>query len=146
MRFNFLLLPLIVCATPALAQAPAADPALQMPPEFTDPATAEKLANAMQALSKAFLDLPVGDVQAALEGRKPTSAEKKLTVREMGRRDNPNFERELNRQIAQSKPMIEHSMKALAAAMPAIMKSMSEAGAAIERASTNLPDPTYPKR
>ena len=145
MRFNLLLLPLIICATPALAQ-PAAEPLPQIPSEFTDPATAEKLANAMQVLSKAFLDLPVGEVQATLEGRKPTSSEKKLTVRDLGRRDNPNFERELNRQIAEARPMIEHSMKSLAAAMPAIMKGMSEAGAAIERAATNLPDPTYPKR
>ena len=145
MRLKLLLLPLLACATPAMAQ-PAAEPSAQLPPELTDPATAEKLTNAMQVLSKAFLDLPAGEVQAALEGRNPTPSEKKLTVRDLGRRDNPNFERELNRQIAQSRPMIEHSMKALSAAMPAIMKSMSEAGAAIERAATNLPDPTYPKR
>ena len=145
MRINILLLPMFACATPVLAQPTTAE-TVQVPPEMTDPATADKLANAIQALSKAFLDLPVGDVQAALEGRKATTSEKKLTVRDLGRRDNPNFEREFNRQIAESKPMIEHSMKALAAAMPAIMKGVTEAGQAIERATTNLPDPTYPKR
>ena len=146
MRFKILLLPLLFCAAPAFAQQAPAEPAMQMPRELTDPATAEKLANSMQVLSRAFLDLPVGELQATLEGRKATPSEKKLTVRDLGRRDNPNFERDLNRQIAQSKPMIENSMKALAQAMPAIMKSMSEAGRALESAATNLPDPTYPKR
>ena len=146
MRFKNLLLPLAFVATPAFAQQAPAEPSVQVPPELTDPATADKLANSMQILSRAFLDLPVGDLQAALEGRKATPTEKKLTVRDLGRRGNLNFERELDRQIAESRPMIEHSMKALAGAMPAIMNSMSEAGRALERAATNLPDPTYPKR
>ncbi len=30
----------------------------------------------MQALSRAFLNLPVGEVQAAVEGRPPTPADK----------------------------------------------------------------------
>ena len=95
MRLRFLLLPMLACASPGLAQT-AAQPSPQLPREFTNPATAEKLANAMEVLSKAFLDLPVGEVQAALEGRKPTPSEKKLTVRDVGRRDNPDFERELS--------------------------------------------------
>ena len=146
MRSRLALLPLLLCAAPALAQPAPAEPDLQIPREMTDPATAKKLADAMQVLSRAFLNLPVGEVQAAMEGREATPSEKKLTVRDLGRRDNPNFERDLNRQIAQSRPMIEHSMKALADAMPAIMQSVSEAGRKLERAATNLPDPTYPKR
>ena len=146
MRSKLALLPLLFYATPSIAQPAPAEANVQIPRELTDPATAEKLANAMQLLSRAFLDLPVGEVQAAMAGRAATPSEKKLTVRDLGERDNPDFERELNRKVAEAKPMLEHGMKALAEAMPAIMQSMSEAGRAIERAATNMPDPTYPKR
>jgi len=107
---------------------------------------AGRLADTMQAMSQAFLNLPVGEVQAALEGREPTPAEKKITVRDLGRRDDPNFDRNFHQQIAQARPMIEHSMKALNEALPAMKKALDEAEGALERATANMPDPTYPKR
>jgi hypothetical protein len=146
MRANLVLLPLLMCTAPALAQAPAASPAIQVPHELIDPATADKLAKAMQTLSKAFLNLPVGEVQAALEGRQPTAAEKRVTVRDLGQRDDPNFERDFQRQIAQSKPVIEQSMKALAAALPAMIESVGKAQESLERAAANIPRPDYPRR
>ena len=149
MRLSFALIPLLIWAAPALAQEPA-EPApgsqIQVPSELRDPATADKLANAMQALSKAFLELPVGEVQAAVEGRKPTAAEKKLTLRDVSRRTDPNFERDFRRQMAEAKPKIEQSMKALADALPSMMQGLRQAQQSLERAAANMPDPTYPKR
>ena len=69
-----------------------------------------------------------------------------MTVRDLGRRDDKQFDRHVQEQIAGARPMIEQSMKAMAAALPAMMKSMEEAGNAMERAIANMPDPTYPKR
>ncbi len=146
MRICLVLLPLLMIAAPAAAQTPAPAPAIQVPPQLTDPAMADKLANVMQALSKAFLDLPVGEVEAAVEGRKPTAADRRRTVRDSGRIADPNFERDFRRQIENSKPMIQASLKALAEALPAMVQSMDAAGKALERAATNMPDPTYPKR
>ena len=37
-------------------------------------------------------------------------------------------------------------MKALAAALPAMMKGLSEAGRELEKATANLPSPNYPKQ
>jgi hypothetical protein len=146
MRMMLALAPLLI-ASPALAQQPAApQPAIEAQRVLGDPAMADRLANMMQSLSRAVLDLPVGEVQAAVEGRKPTAADRKLTVRELGRRDDPNFERNLQRRMADAKPMIEASQKALAEALPAMIKSMEEAGKALERAAANMPDPTYPRR
>ena len=150
MRSLLAFLPLALCAAPALAQAPAAAPPVPPGAEvqrtLNDPAMPDRLANMMQALSKAFLDLPVGEVQAAVQGRAPTAAEKKLTVRDLGRRNDPNFERDLQRQIAQSGPMIRQSMKALSDSIPAMMKGLQDMQESIERAAANMPDPTYPKR
>lgn len=138
MRSSLILLPLLLCAAPALAQ-----PANQyLPPQLTDPATADRLTDMMQALSKAFLDLPVGEVQAAAEGRQPTPDDRRRTIGSETRID----ERELRRQIADAKPMIQNSMKALAEAVPAMMRSIEDVERAIERATANLPDPTYPRR
>ena len=107
---------------------------------------ADRLADTMQSLSKALLGLPIGEVQAAVEGREPTPADRKLTVRDLGRRDDPNFDRDFRQQIAQARPMMERGMKALNSALPAIEKALDDAGSAIDRATANLPDPTYPRR
>ena len=140
MRSNLVLLPLLLCATPALAQAPP-PPERQVPRELTDPATVDKLSNAMQGARGSFLNLPVGEIQAAMEGRQATPADQRMTVRS----ESKVSDRELRRQIAEAKPMMQQGMRQLTAALPAMMKSMEEMEQAVERAATNLPDPTYPK-
>jgi hypothetical protein len=141
-RTSLILLPLLVCAVPAFAQPPAP----QVPRQLTDPAIADRLANAVQALSQAFLDLPVGQVEAAVEGRQPTPADRATTVRDIARRDDPDFDRKLDRQIAEAKPMVRQSMKALNDALPGMIQGFQQAQKSFERALANMPDPTYPKR
>src|SRR3954469_933239 len=145
MRKILILVPLMLCASPALAQPAPADTA-QIERVLNDPAMADRLANVMQVMSNAFLDLPAGQVQAALEGRQPTAAERRMTVRDMARKDDPNFDRNFQRQMAQTGPMMRQSMKALGDAIPAMMQGLSQAGKALEAPAANMPDPTYPKR
>ena len=138
MRKSLILLPLLLGATPAFAQSQAP----QLPPELTDPATADRLADAVQAFSNILLDLKVGEAKAALEGREPTAADRKLTVRDLGKVD----DRDLQRRIAEAPPKIQQSMKAVQKALPELMKSLDQAQKSLERVTANLPDPTYPKR
>src|SRR4051812_8292646 len=145
MRKSLILLPILLSAAPALAQPAASAPSL-LPPELADPRTADRIANAMQAMSQAFLNLPVGEVQAAVEGRRATPAEKKMTVRDLGRRDDPDFDRHFAQHMAQIRPVLEHGMSALNTALPAMKKAVDDADEAIDRATANMPDPTYPKR
>jgi hypothetical protein len=141
MRKTVILFPFLFAATPAWAQ-----PMPQLPPELTDPATADKLANAMQGLSQALLDLRVGEVRAALEGRQASPAERRMTVRDMARRDDPQFDRHVQQDIANVRPMVRQSMNALNQALPQMMQGLAQAQQAIERAVANMPDPTYPRR
>ena len=141
MRTAFILLPLLLAATPAVAQ-----PAPQPPPQLTDPATAQAMTNAMQGVSQALLDMRIGEVKAALEGREATPAERRMTVRDVARRDDPDFDRHLRQKIANVGPTVQRSMNAMNQAMPAIMQSLAQAQQALERAIANLPDPTYPRR
>ena len=148
MRPCLLILPLALMASPALAQnKPAAPPeTMAVPPQLTDPAMAEQLGGMMQAMSKAILNLPVGEIQAAAEGRPVTRADRGRTLGDLSRRDDPNFERNLDRDLAMSRATVQASMKAVATALPAVMKSLNDAGRAIEQATANLPSPNYPKR
>jgi hypothetical protein len=100
----------------------------------------------MESLSKALLDVKVGGVQAALEGRKATPAERNLTVRDLARRDDPDVDRHLQQRIADAKPMIEQTVRAMNEALPEIDRSLAEARQSLERAIANLPDPNYPRR
>jgi hypothetical protein len=100
----------------------------------------------MQGLSKALLDMRVGEVQAALEGREASPAEKRMTVRDMARRDDPDFDRHLQQKMANIGPTMQRNMNALNQALPAMMQGLMQAQQATERAVANLPDPTYPKR
>jgi hypothetical protein len=145
MRAALFVLPLAAVASPSLAQTPAPPaPAetIAIPPELTDPKWADRLTDAMSALSKAFLELPVGEVEAAIEGRASTAADKRRTVRSETRLS----ERELKQQIEASRPAMQAGMKALAAALPAMMKGLSEAQRELDRAAANVPRPDYPKR
>jgi hypothetical protein len=149
MRTSLLVVPLALMASPLLAQAPApaAPPeAIAVPPELTDPAMADRLGGMMEAMSKAFLNLPVGEIEAAAEGRPVTRADRGRTIRDMGRKEDPNFEGNLDRDLAMSRATMQASMKAFATALPAMMKGLAEAGRAIEQATANLPSPNYPKR
>ncbi len=144
MRTSLIVLPLALFAGPALAQTPAppAPPPQEVQRVLSDPAMVDRLAGTMQAMSRAFLDLPVGEIEAAVEGRPPTPADRNRTLRS----EDPNLDRAVQTQIAQARPMIRQSMKALSDALPAVMKSLHEARESIERAAANMPDPNYPKR
>ena len=143
MRLALIALPLFVVTSPALAQkAPPPAETIQLPAELTDPKWADRLTDAMAAVSKAFLDLPVGEVEAAIEGRQPTAADKRRTVRS----ETKLSEREIRHQIEETRPAMQAGMKALAAALPAMMKGMSEAQRELEQAMANVPRPDYPKR
>ena len=141
MRTHLALIPLLVIAGPAMAAPPP-----QLPPQLTDPATVQRLTNVMQTLSNAFLNVKVGGVEAAIEGREASPQEKNLTVGDMARRDDPNFDRNLHRHIAEVGPTMQRSMSALNQALPEVMQSLHDAKKSLERAAANMPDPTYPVR
>jgi hypothetical protein len=148
MRICLILVRFVLGATPAIAQvAPAGPPpAIQLPPQLADPATADRLVDAMQSLSHALLDLKVGKLQAVLEGRKATRSERNLTVRDLERRKDPNFERRLDDQIAAARPRMEQSIRAMNDALPEVTQDLEHARQALERAMANMPDPNYPRR
>ena len=141
MRIALLIIPAALMASPAAAAQTAA-PDVQVPQELLDPAWADRLTDVLQVMSKSMLEMPIGEVQAAIEGREPTAADKRKTIRSETRMS----ERELNQQIEAARPQMRAAMKAMSAALPAMMKGLSEAGRELEKATANMPQPGYPKR
>ena len=141
MRALLIALPLAFYAVPAMA-APDAD--RQIPPELSDPAMADKLTKMLGPLTKALMDMPIGEMEAVMQGREATAADKNKRVRdEIG---GPEAERELQANVAAVGPQMQAMQKALVASLPAIMSALEGVEKELERATANLPDPTYPKR
>ena len=141
MRKILIALPILLCASPAMAQEPA-----QIPTELTDPAAIHKLAGTMQAISKALLNIRVGEIRAGLEGREATPLEKNVTLHDLARLKDPDFDRHYQEKVASVGPQLERSMVAMQQTLPKVMRDLKDAQRSVERAVSNLPDPTYPER
>ena len=142
MRKTILAIATILIATPAAAQPVAP----QLPSVLTDPASAQRLTGVLDAITDAVLSMRVGEVRAAVEGREATPQERAMTVRDMARRDDPEFDRHLRGKLAAVGPTIQQGAQAVNRALPVVMRSLDDAQRSIERAVANLPDPTYPRR
>jgi hypothetical protein len=148
MRSLFAFTALALLAAPAAAE-PASDNDFEIPAEMTDPAMAETLGKMLGALTKVMMDMPVGEMQAAVEGREPTAADKARTVRDLAGRD-ANFERKMEQQIATTIPRMQATMKVMAKSLPVMAKRMEKVveqmEGTLDRTTANIPQPGYPKR
>ena len=143
MRQLLFALPLMLVAAPAAAQPVPASEAVQIPPELADPALADKLTRVSGTLAQALMNLPIGEMEAAIEGRPATPADRSKRVRdEIG----PEGERQLMAEVATSGPRMRAMQQALVSSLPAIMGALGRVEAELERAVANIPDPTYPRR
>ncbi len=143
MRAVLILIPAVLAASPALAAPPPL-----LPPVLTDPALADQVGRVAGALTRSLMNLPVGEVEAAIAGRPPTRADRSRTVRDsIG---DPYAEQRIADQAAASGRTIQvvgqAASRVLANSLPAIMGAIDGARDEIERAVGNLPDPTYPRR
>jgi hypothetical protein len=141
MRKILILIPLLLGSTSAFAQ-----PVPQLPPELADPATIHQLAGTLDQLSRALMNIRIGEVRAALEGRDATPRERNMTVGDYARRNDPDFDRNLHQQIASVEPQVQRGVRAVNHALPAVSQAIDDAERAVDRAIANMPDPTYPRR
>jgi hypothetical protein len=151
MRAGVILVPLFFWAAPCLSQTLARDAApaptvVNLPAELSDPALAGKLTDSLRSIATTLLDMRVGNLHVAIEGRKPTAGERNMTVRELARRSDPDFDRHLKQHISEARPKIEMGIRAVNDALPEVTADLERAQKAIERALANMPDPNYPKR
>ena len=145
----------LIAATPALA-APRHVPAPYPPPyaeampgpaverALNDPRMADQLGRVAGVLTKSLMDLPVGEIEAAIEGRPATPYDRARRVRDEV--SDPYLDQRVAAEAAQSGRQVQAVGRAAMSSLPAIMGAMGQAQDAIERAVANIPDPTYPRR
>ena len=141
MRATFFFVPLLLAAAP-VAAAPRDVP--QLPPELSDPRMADQLGRVAGVLTRSLMNLPVGEVEAAIEGRPVTPADRARTVRDSV--GDPYLDQRIAAEAAQTGRTMQAAGKALATSLPAIMAAIDQARDEIERAAANMPNPSYPRR
>ena len=144
MRLLLIAVPLALAASPALAAQPHRAP--QLPRALTDPAMPDQMGRVAGTLTRALLDLPVGEIQAAIEGRPVTEADRRRTVRDLAGRGDVDVDRRIEQQAARSGAAFQAGARAMIIALPSILQSIDRATDQIDRATANLPDPSYPRR
>lgn len=137
MRLTLALAPLLLIATPAVAQQ-----APQLPPEITDGRAIDQLGHVMGAIARVFLDMPVGEIEAAIENRPVTREDQRKTVRSVSGMS----ERELQQDIAKGTQVAKAGTQAMVRSLPAITRALDQAGREIDRAIANMPSPAYPRQ
>jgi hypothetical protein len=140
--FNLAILLLALGAAPVAAAPAPQHQQIEIPPELTDPQVIDRISGMTEALSKALLNMPVGEIEAAAEGRPVTDADRRRTVRDTSRIS----ERDLEQKLAEARPQIQAAMQALATSLPAMTRALSEMADQVERATANIPRPGYPRR
>ena len=136
MRLTLALAPLLLLATPAAAQQPP-----QLPPEVTDGRAIDQLGTVFGAVARAFLDLPVGEIEAAVENRPVTRDDQSKTVRSVSGMS----DRELQQQIREGTEVAKSGTRAIVRSLPVITRALNDAGEQIDRAISNMPSPVYPR-
>ncbi len=141
MRALSVLIPALLLATPAIAQP---IPAPVIPQVLTDPGMADQLGRVAGAVTRSLMNLPVGELEAAIENRPVTREDRARTVRDsIG---DPYIEQRVAQEAAQSGRTMQAAGQAIARSLPAIMQAIEGASAEIERAVGVLPSPMYPRR
>ena len=137
MRFPLLVLALGVAAPAAAQPLPQA-----LPPEIASGQVVDQLQPVLRAVAHAFLDLPVGEIQAAVENRPVRPEDHNRRVRDVAGID----ERQLDREIARGSGSVKAGTQAISRSLPVITRALSEASDEIARTVNNLPSPAYPRR
>ncbi len=147
---------LALAATPAMAAGQAAPPYAPQYPQASqdelaaaqralrDPSTAQAMSRVSGALTRAIMNMPVGEIEAAVEGRAPTAADRRRTVGDSV--GGPQEAARIERDVAMSGAQMQVMGNALANALPGMLAAAGQLQQEIERATANLPDPTYPRR
>ena len=134
-------LPLLI-ATVGIATPAAAQPIPSLPPEIAGGQIVDQLQPVVSALSRALLDLPVGELEAAVENRPVRPEDRNKRVRDVAGIDS----RELDRELVEGSETLKAGGQAMVRALPAITRALNQAGEELGRVVNNLPSPTYPRR
>lgn len=146
-----LLIPVLVLASPAIAhQSPPQayagrpeGPAFAVPPEIMDRRLPDQLGRRAGAVMQALMDLPVGELQAAIEGRPVTPRDRHHTI---GAEVGPGAARHAEQAVTSKAQAVQSTARAIQSAIPALQQAIGQILAAVDAGAANLPSSAYPRR
>ena len=146
---------LALIAAPAMAAGePARAPTRDVQPtpqevakaqrQIADPAMGAALGRMMPAISRALMNMPVGEIEAAIEGRAPNAADRKRTVQDsIG---GPAEAARVERELAVSGVQMQAMQQALAAALPGMIAAAGALEREMDRVGAAIPVMDTPSR
>ena len=124
----------------AFAGAVAASPALAQPRELPSGAEIEAMAPALGRAMEGLLDVDVGPIVDAADpyARRPDHGAPGRTLRNLGRRGDPHFDRRLRDSLYGTTAGMARMADAFAAAAPALREAMGAFEASIRAATDDM--------
>lgn len=166
---KFLIVPLLVgVAAPALAQQPsgvavnaqvAQSPHVAVaPPPPMDPRDEaiirsvpgpqeiERVGDVTAATVDAILDVPIGPLREAIEGRRLSRREREETLGDHARRDDPYFRERMRDQITIAGAAVGVLAEQMAVMTPVLRQTLEDAQRRVEEAARGMPPRDYDRR
>jgi len=162
---------LICVAAPALAQQPAAqaDVAANVqvaqpsradvaPPPPIDPRDEailravpgpqelERVGDVTAATVDAILDVPIGPLREAIEGRRLSRREREETLGDHARKDDPYFRERMRDQITIASAAVGVLAEQMAVMTPVLRQTLEDAQRRVEEAARGVPPREYDRR
>lgn len=169
---KFLIVPLLVgVAAPALAQQPsvqagagasaqvAQPPRVEVaPPPPMDPRDEaiirsvpgpqeiERVGDVTAATVDAILDVPIGPLREAIEGRRLSRREREETLGDHARKDDPYFRERMRDQITVAGAAVGVLAEQMAVMTPVLRQTLEDAQRRVEEAARGVPPRDYDRR
>lgn len=141
-------------AAPALAQPPAAqgpgnqgaataplpDPRdEEMRRNLPDPAELKAMGEVAARAMEAMMDVPIGPLREAVEGRKLSRREREETIGDVARRDDPQFKERMRDQMAGATVAMGAMMEQMVTIAPVLRNTLEDVARRTEEAARQVP-------
>lgn len=136
----------LAAAAPALAAQPAAPPVLPADPRdaeiraaMPDPAEMKAMGEAAARAVDAMMEVPIGPLREAVEGRKLSARERSETIGDRAVRDDPHFRDRMNAGIASASVAMAALAEQMVTIAPVLRRTLDDVAQRMEEAIRTAP-------
>ena len=152
MRKSLITAAVLAVASPAIAQpastaaqqAPAAAPLPdprdeEMRRNLPDPAEVKAMGETAARAMEAMMDVPIGPLREAVEGRKLSRKERAETLGDVARRDDPEFKERMRDQMGVASVAMAALMEQMVTIAPVLRNTLEDVARRTEEAARQVP-------
>jgi hypothetical protein len=142
----------LTVAAPAFAQQPASSAAAATAPldprdeelrrNLPDPAELKAMGEVAARAMEAMMDVPIGPLREAVEGRKLSRRERQETLGDVARRDDPEFKERMRDQMGVASVAMAALMEQMVTIAPVLRNTLEDVARRTEEAARQIPQRT----